>query len=46
MDLVMKGRFDRMVALKGNAIVDVGIEEAIKPKALDRDLLSVGRLFS
>jgi len=34
-----------MVALKGNAIVDVGMGEAIKPKALDRDLLSVGRLF-
>jgi 6-phosphofructokinase 1 len=46
MDLVMKGRFDRMVALKGSAIVDVGIEEAIKPKLLDSTLLSVGRLFS
>jgi len=45
MDLVMKGRFDRMVALRGNAIVDVGMGDAIKPKALDRDLLSVGRLF-
>jgi hypothetical protein len=42
----MKGRFDRMVALRGNAIADVGIEEAIKPKVLDSDLLSVGRLFS
>ena len=46
MDLVMKGRFDRMVALKGNAIVDVGIEDAIKPKVLDSSLLSIGRLFS
>ncbi|HMD79528.1 MAG TPA: ATP-dependent 6-phosphofructokinase [Nitrososphaerales archaeon] len=46
MDLVMKGKFDRMVALRGNAIVDVGIEDAIKPKVLDSDLLSVGRLFS
>jgi phosphofructokinase-like protein len=46
MDLVMKGRFDRMVALRGNKIVDVGIEEAIKPKVLDTDLLSLGRMFS
>ena len=46
MDLVMKGRFDRMVALKGNKIVDVGIEEAIKPKLLDKELLSLGRMFS
>jgi ATP-dependent phosphofructokinase / diphosphate-dependent phosphofructokinase len=46
MDLVMKGKFDRMVALRGNAIVDVGIGDAIKPKVLDSDLLSVGRLFS
>ena len=45
MDLVAKGRFDRMVALKGNAIVDVGMGDAIKPKALDRELLSIGRLF-
>jgi phosphofructokinase-like protein len=46
MDLVMKGQFDRMVALRGNKIVDVGIEEAIKPKVLDTDLLSLGRMFS
>ena len=45
MDLVAEGRFDRMVALKGNAIIDVGLGEAIKPKTLDKDLLSVGRLF-
>jgi 6-phosphofructokinase 1 len=46
MDLVMEGRFDRMLALKGNEIIDVGIEDAIKPKVLDRDLLSLGRMFS
>ena len=46
MDLVMKGSFDRMVALRGAAVVDVGIEEAIKPKTLDTELLSVGRIFS
>jgi 6-phosphofructokinase 1 len=46
MDLVAKGRFDRMVALRGNAIVDVGMGDAIKAKVLDSDLLSVGRLFS
>jgi len=45
MDLVAKNRFDRMVALRGNAIVDVGIEEAIKPKVLDPGLLAVGRMF-
>jgi ATP-dependent phosphofructokinase / diphosphate-dependent phosphofructokinase len=46
MDLVAKARFDRMVALRGNTIVDVGIGDAIKPKVLDSDLLSLGRLFS
>jgi len=46
MDLAAKGGFDRMVALKGNAIVDVPIEEAVKPKVLDTDLLAVGRSFS
>jgi 6-phosphofructokinase 1 len=46
MDLVAKGRFDRMVALRGNAIIDVGIGDAIRPKGLDLGLLSVGRLFS
>jgi len=45
-DLVLKGGFDRMVALKGNAIVDVAISDAIKAKVLDQGLLSVGRLFS
>jgi len=45
MDLVSEGRFDRMVALQGNTIVDVGMGDAIKPKALDKELLSVGRLF-
>jgi len=46
MDLVAKRGFDRMVALRGNAIVDVGIAEALKPKALDSGLLAVGRAFS
>ena len=46
MDLVAQGKFDRMVALKGNAVVDVDIGEALKPKVLDTDLLSVGRMFS
>jgi 6-phosphofructokinase 1 len=46
MDLVVKRKFDRMVALQGGAIVDVGIEDALRPKALDMDLLSVGRMFS
>ena len=46
MDLAARGGFDRMVALKGNAIVDVPIEEAVKPKVLDTDLLAVGRSFS
>ena len=46
MDLVARGGFDRMVALRGNAIIDVGIAEALKPKALDSSLLAVGRAFS
>jgi 6-phosphofructokinase 1 len=45
MDLVAKGRFDRMVALKGSEIVDVAIEQALKPKTLDPGLLSVSRMF-
>jgi phosphofructokinase-like protein len=45
-DLVMKGRFDRMVALRGNTIVDVDMGDAIKPKVLDPGLLAVGRMFS
>jgi len=45
-DLVLRGGFDRMVALRGNAIVDVEIGDAIKAKPLDEGLLSVGRLFS
>jgi ATP-dependent phosphofructokinase / diphosphate-dependent phosphofructokinase len=46
MNLVAEGKFDRMVALKGNVVVDVDIGEALKPKVLDTDLLSVGRMFS
>jgi 6-phosphofructokinase 1 len=45
MDLVAKGKFDRMVALRGGEIVDVGIAEALRPKTLDPGLLSVARMF-
>lgn len=45
-DLVAEGKFDRMVALQGNKIVDVSIGDAVKPKLVDRGLLEVGRLFS
>jgi 6-phosphofructokinase 1 len=45
-DMVRQGKFDVMVALNGNRIVGASIAEAIKPKKLDMDLLSFGRLFS
>jgi phosphofructokinase-like protein len=45
-DAVKEGKFDVMVALRGTRIVTVALEEAIKPKELDAELLAVGRIFS
>jgi 6-phosphofructokinase 1 len=45
LDLVESRSFGRMVALHGNRIVSVDIQEALKPKLLDMDLLAVGQEF-
>jgi 6-phosphofructokinase 1 len=45
-DLIKEGRFDAMPTLKGNSIVAVPVEEAIKPKTVDPALLAVARGFS
>jgi len=45
-DAVRRGESDVMVALKGNRIVTVGLEDAIRPKKLDAELLAVARIFT
>lgn len=45
-EAVEQGRSDVMVALQRNHVVKVGISDAIKPKKLDLELLSLGRMFS
>lgn len=46
MELVKNKRFGRMVALVGNKIIDVPIEEAIKAlKTVDMDLYEIAKLF-
>ena len=45
-DLVLAGEFGKMVSLKGNAIVSVPIEEAVKQlKTLDMELYDIARIF-
>jgi phosphofructokinase-like protein len=44
-DLIKQGRFDVMPALKGNTIVAVPVEKALKSKTVDLDLLKIGREF-
>ena len=45
-DLIKAGRFGRMVALKGNRIVDIPLEEGVKEaKQVDMDLYSVAEVF-
>jgi 6-phosphofructokinase 1 len=44
-DLIRDGKSDVMPALQGNRIVTVPIAQALKPKLVDMDLLSVGRDF-
>jgi phosphofructokinase-like protein len=46
MDAVAGGRFGAMVALRGTAIVEVGLEEALaEPKLLDPSLYETAELF-
>jgi len=45
-DLIKQGKSDVMLALKGNSIVAVPVEKALKSKAVDPALLAVARGFS
>ncbi len=45
-DAVKQGMFDVMVSLRGTQIVTANLEDSIKPKILDLDLLRVGRIFT
>jgi phosphofructokinase-like protein len=45
-DLVKKGKFDVMVALRGNDIVEVPVELALKSKKVRPELLKTARAFS
>lgn len=45
-ELVLKGEFDRMVALKGNEIVSVSLENAVGTlKTLDMKLYEIAKIF-
>lgn len=45
-DLIKQGKFGRMVALQGNKITDVPLEEvADKRKEVDKDLCDLARMF-
>lgn len=45
-DLIKQGKFGRMVALQGNKIVDVPLEEvADKRKEVDKDLCDLAQMF-
>jgi 6-phosphofructokinase 1 len=44
-DLVSDGEFGKMVALNGNRIVPVSMEEALKMKKVDNDLYELAGLF-
>jgi 6-phosphofructokinase 1 len=45
-DLVERKQFGRMAALRGNAIIDVSLEEATRaPKLVDMDLFKTAEIF-
>jgi 6-phosphofructokinase 1 len=45
-DLVTAGEFGKMVSLKGNSIVSVPIESAVKRlKTVDRELYEIAKIF-
>lgn len=44
-DLIARGEFGKMVALKGNKIVAVDMEDALKMKKVDEDLYGIASLF-
>jgi len=46
MELIKKGTFGRMVALSGNKIIDVSLEEAVKSlKTVDSELYDMAKVF-
>jgi 6-phosphofructokinase 1 len=46
MELVKNKKFGRMVALSGNKIIDVGLEDAVKAlKTVDLELYEIARVF-
>jgi phosphofructokinase-like protein len=44
-ELVESGEFGKMVALKGNKIIAVDMEDALKMKKVDKDLYGIASLF-
>ncbi len=45
-ELVLNGEFGKMVSLKGNAVVSVPIESAVKKlKTVDKDLYEIAKIF-
>jgi len=44
-ELVEKGEFGRMVALRGNKVISVGLEEALQLKKVDMELYEMASLF-
>jgi 6-phosphofructokinase 1 len=44
-ELVEKGQFGKMVALRGNKIIAVSMEEALKMKLVDMDLYDLASIF-
>ncbi len=44
-ELVEQGEFGKMVALRGNEVIAVGMEEALAVKLVDEDLYNIASLF-
>ena len=44
-ELVERGEFGKMVALRGNKIIAVDMEDALKMKKVDKDLYGIASLF-
>ncbi len=45
-DLIKEGKFDVMPALRGNSIVAVPVEKALRPKTIEPELLRMAREFT
>jgi 6-phosphofructokinase 1 len=44
-ELVQNGEFGKMVALRGNKVIAVGMEEALQLKKVDMELYEMASLF-